>query len=373
MNALVNGRILQEHGVLCGQTLRFSDKICEICAAPQAGDTVIDAGRRYISPGLIDIHIHGYRGDNASDGDAQGLLRMGEALLENGVTAFLPTTMTLPLPALRRAFAAIRQAQGQTGFAGAQALFCHAEGPFINPLKKGAQAESAILPPDAALLAPDRDVIRLVTLAPEMEGALSCIRALRAAGMRVSIGHTCAGYETAREALRAGCDHFTHLFNAMPPLLHRDPGAVGAALSGSAWCELIADTFHVHPGLFPLLRRAAGERLVLVSDCTRAGGLTDGRYTLGGQEITVRGIECRLRDGTIAGSVLRLNDAVRNYHVHSGAPLHEAVACATIHAARSVGIEGQKGALLPGLDADIVLMDEDARVLGVYTRGVRRL
>lgn len=368
MNALVNGRILQEHGVLCGQTLRFSDKICEICAAPQAGDTVIDAGGRYISPGLIDIHIHGYRGDDASDGDAQGLLRMGEALLENGVTAFLPTTMTLPLPALRRAFEAIRQARKEAD--GAQILFCHAEGPFINPLKKGAQAESAILLPDATLLTPYRDIIRLVTLAPEMPGGMDCIRALRAAGMRVSIGHTNADFDTARQALDAGCDRFTHLFNAMPPLLHRAPGAVGAALSGSAWCELIADGFHVHPGLFPLLRRAAGERLVLVSDCTRAGGMPAGRYTLGGQEITVRGVECRLRDGTIAGSVLRLNDAVRIYQRHSGAPLHEAVACATIHAARSVGIENQKGALLPGLDADIALFDEDMNAHGVFLRGI---
>lgn len=376
MNAIVNGRILTENGVLCGKTLRFAEKIAEICDLPQPGDDVTDAHGLYVSPGFIDVHIHGYLGADASDGDEAGLRRMAEGLLQNGVTGFLPTTMTVPRAELKAAFAAIRRLQRESAagdFPGAQILGCHAEGPFINAKKKGAQPESAILPPDAGLFTEDRDVIRLVTLAPEMDGALETIKKLREMGLRVSIGHTEATFEQARAALMAGADHFTHVFNAMPPLHHREPGAVGAALSAGGFVELIADAFHVSPALYPVLRACAGERLVLITDCTRAGGMQDGKYTLGGQEITVSGVECHLQDGTIAGSVLKMNKAVQNYQKFSHAPMFEAVACATIHPARSLGLDKTLGALQPGYASNVLLLDENVEIHGVWRQGARKI
>ncbi len=376
MKAIVNGRILLPDREVTGRALLFDEKIAGIADDVPEGCERIDAAGRYIAPGLIDVHIHGYLGADASDGDAQGLRTMAAGILQNGVTGFLPTTMTVPWHALEKAFDAIRalMAESQTpAFQGAQALGCHAEGPFINPRRKGAQDESAIIAPDAEKLLPHADVIRLVTLAPEMPGALDCIRRLKD-HMRVSIGHTDADYETASAALDAGASHFTHTFNAMTGLSHRSPGAVGAALSrDSAFCELIADTFHVHGAVFPILRKCKGGRLVLITDCTRAGGLADGQYELGGQPIYVRGIECRLADGTIAGSVLKLNDAVRNYRAHTGAPMYEAVACASLHPARAIGVDARKGALLEGRDADIILLDEDCRVHGVWIAGRRKI
>ncbi|MBQ9197455.1 MAG: N-acetylglucosamine-6-phosphate deacetylase [Clostridia bacterium] len=371
MKAIVNGKILLPQGELQDQALIFDQTILDICQQPPAGCEVIDAGGLYVSPGFVDVHIHGYRGADASDGDVEGLRRMARGILANGVTSFLPTTMTVSWEELKAAFAAIRAFMPESAapeFDGAQALGCHAEGPFINPNKKGAQAEGAILPPDAQKLLAHSDIIRLVTLAPEMPGALECIGAVRGS-MRVSIGHTDASYEQAMAGLAAGADHFTHTFNAMTGLVHRSPGVVGAALASGGYAELIADTFHVHPAAFTVMRRCKGDHLLLITDCTRAGGLADGQYTLGGQPIFVKGIECRLADGTIAGSVLRMNDAVRNYRDHTGAPMHEAVACASLYPARSIGAEASKGSLDPGKDADILLLDGDCRVRRVWRKG----
>ncbi len=373
MKALINGRILLPDQEVLGQALLFDDRILGLAPAPPADAEIVDAEGRVISPGFVDVHIHGYLGEDASDGSPEKLRRMAEGIVRNGVTSFLPTTMTLPWPELEKAFDAIRSLFPETrsaDFPGAEILGCHAEGPFINPRKKGAQSEDAILPPDADRILPHADLIRLITLAPEMPGAMACIGRL-CGRMAVSLGHTDADFETARQALLAGADHFTHTFNAMTGLNHRNPGAVGAALTGSAWCELIADTFHVHPALFSLMRACAGDRLVLITDCTRAGGLGDGEYTLGGQPIYVEGIACRLKDGTIAGSVLKMNEAVRNYRDHAGVPLYEAVACASAHPAASIRMADRKGSLLPGRDADILLLEEDCSVHAVWRRGSR--
>lgn len=377
MRAMINGRILLPDREVTGQALLFEEQISRMVPDGEIpGDTeIIDAEGLYVSPGFVDIHIHGYLGEDISDGKPEGLRRMAEGILKNGVTSFLPTTMTVPWPEIVRALENIRAMMEETASPDvpvAEILGAHAEGPFINPKRKGAQAEDAILPPEAEKMMPFADVTRLITLAPEMPGGLDCVRKLKDL-MAVSIGHTDADYQTAILGLEAGADHFTHLFNAMTGLNHRNPGAVGAALIKGGWCELIADTFHVHPELYPLLRRCAGDRLVLITDCTRAGGMGDGEYELGGQPIFVEGIACRLRDGTIAGSVLKMNDAVRNYRDYGSVPLYEAVACASQHPAASIRMEKKKGSLLPGRDADILLMDEDCRIHGVWKSGMRMI
>ncbi len=374
MKAIINGRILLPDREIRGKALVYRESVAEITGPENVrAEEIIDAEGAYVSPGLIDTHIHGYMGDDASDGEAAGLLRMAERLAGNGVTAFLPTTMTVPRDQLDKAFRQIRRAaaeSGKPGFRGAEIAGCHAEGPFINPARKGAQAAGAIQPPDPAWIMAYADVIRVMTFAPEIQGAEEMIRAVSGDGrIRLSIGHTDADFKEAERAVSLGAERFTHLFNAMPPMHHRRPGTVGAALSGNARAEVIADGFHVHPGLFPMLHRTLGERLVLVTDCLRAGGMPDGDYTLGGQAFTLRGIECRLADGTIAGSVLKMNEAVRNYRDFAGIPMYEAVRAGSLNAAESAGLAETRGSLEPGKQADIVLMDGNCRVIRTIVRG----
>ena len=370
--AIINGRILLPDAEIAGKALLFDETIIGI-ADDAAGAEIIDAAGAYVSPGLIDVHTHGYQGADVSDADKDGIRNMAKGFLQNGVTAFLPTTMTVAWDTLETVFGQIRELMPESrrgDFPGAEILGCHAEGPFINPGKKGAQAESAILPPDAGKILPWKDVIRVITFAPEMPGGEAFIRTLKEkTDIRLSIGHTGANFDQAMAAIALGASRTTHTFNAMTPLHHRDPGVVGAALSSDVYAELIADTFHVNKGLFPLMRKAKGNRLVLITDSVRATGMPDGKYTLGGQEFTLKGIECRMADGTIAGSVLKLNEAVRNYRDFGGVPMHTAVRAASLNAAESAGLEKSKGSLEAGKDADITLLGENCRVLRTIVRG----
>lgn len=375
VKALINGTILHEGQEIAGKALLFDQQILGIVAMDEVPDTAerIDAKGQYISPGLIDLHIHGYLGEDASDGELDGLLKVAKHLPENGVTGFLPTTMTVSWDEVEQALDNIRTLKTMSeedAFTGSQVLGAHAEGPFINPKRKGAQAEEHILAPDAERMLKHKDIVRLVTMAPEMPGGLDFIREIRKhSDMVVSIGHTDASFELVMEAIHAGASYVTHLFNAMTALGHRAPGVVGAALSAKVYTELIADTFHVHQGLYPLLHQVKGKALVLVTDCTRAGGLGDGEYTLGGQAIFVKGVECRLADGTIAGSVLRLNEAVRNLRDHGGLSTAQAVLHASLIPARAIGLDERKGSLHTGKDADIVLFDQNMQAQLSFVRG----
>ncbi len=365
MKAIVNGKIILPDSIVEGRALLFDEKIIGLSETVPEGAEIIDAKGRYVAPGLVDIHIHGYLGEDTSDGSVEGIRKMAEGIVKNGVTAWLPTTMTVSYDDLRRAFNAVRTLMDKKNNPrGAQIMGVHAEGPFINPSKKGAQAVEYIRPADAPFLIENSDVIRIVTIAPEMPGALDCIREVtEKTNILVSMGHTAANYETAKAGIEAGVRHATHLFNAMTPLNHRDPGVVGASLADDrVSTELIADTFHISPDLFGLVAKVKGDNLILITDCTRAGGLADGEYTLGGQPIFVKGIECRLADGTIAGSVLKLNNAVRNMREHTNLPLEQIVRMASINAAKCIGLDKTKGSLEAGKDADIILADENFAV-----------
>lgn len=367
MRAIINGKIVLPDRVEEGAALVFDRKIEGVVAPEQlpSDAEIIDAQGSYVLPGLIDMHIHGYLGEDASDGSAEGLKIMAEGVAKNGVTGFLPTTMTVSYDELRAAFAQIRSAMALSEsdqWQGAQVLGVNAEGPFICPAKKGAQAGEHIRKGDAAFLQEYIDILRVFTIAPEMPDNLSCIREM-AGKTLISMGHTNAGFAEAKAGIDAGVRHVTHLFNAQTPLLHRDPGVVGAALTDErVSCELIADTFHVSRDLYPLVHRMKGDMLVLITDCTRAGGLADGEYSLGGQPIFVKGIECRLADGTIAGSVLKLNHAVRNYMRYGKVSIWEAVNAASLTPAKRIGVDARKGSLEQGKDADIVLCDDALEV-----------
>ena len=380
MKAIVNGRILLPDAEVSGKALLFDRKIIGIVEENEAraqADEIIDAEGKYVAPGLVDVHIHGYLNQDTSDANPDGVRLMAKGVLENGVTSFLPTTMTVEWDTLESVFTQLRSLMAESqsdDFNGAEILGCHAEGPFINPAKKGAQKGECILTPDPNKVLPYQDVIRVITFAPEMPGGDAFIRTLREkTDIVLSIGHTGANYDQAMHAVRLGASHITHTFNAMSGLMHRDPGVVGAALTTDVYCELIADTFHVNKGIFPLMVKVKGDRLVLITDCTRAGGMADGEYTLGGQPIFVQGIECRLADGTIAGSVLRLNAAVRNVKRYASLPMYQAVRLASLNAAESAGVSGAKGSLTPGKDADVILMDENCDVSAAFVRGILKM
>ncbi len=366
MKAVVNGKIILPDRVVEGKALLYDEKIRGIVNVSEIGDAeVFDAEGKYVAPGLIDMHIHGYLGEDASDGSEAGLVKMAEGIAKNGVTAWLPTTMTVSYEQLRTAFELARRLmKKENNPKGAQILGVNAEGPFINAAKKGAQAEEHIKPADAAFLKEYADVVRIFTVAPEVNDNLKVIREMASdTDMKISIGHTAATCEQAMEAFDAGVSHATHLFNAMTAMGHRDPGVVGAVLSCErVSAELIADTFHISPALYGLVERLKGDNLVLVTDCVRAGGMPDGEYDLGGQTVYLRGIECRLADGTIAGSVLRLNEAVRNFLRHTDLPIWKVVRMASLNPARRIGVSECKGALTVGHDADWILADEEFNV-----------
>ena len=366
MKYIVNGRIILPDGILENEVLAFDQKIVGLTDKSQIPPDaeIIDANGGFVSPGLVDIHIHGYLGEDTSDGNAEGIKKMANGIMKNGVTSWCPTTMTVSEEEICEALNVVRSLKEESrDWDGAEILGVNLEGPFINPKKKGAQAESHIKAPDAKFIIDNSDIIRLATIAPEMEGGCAAIEEIcEKCDVRVSVGHTDATFEEAIAGIDAGASHITHLFNAQTPLHHRNPGVVGAALLRDVSTELICDTFHIHKGLFELIAKIKGEKLVLITDCTRAGGMPDGEYTLGGQKIIVNGIECLLEDGTIAGSVLKLNDAVKNVWANSNIPLFTIVAAASLNPAKAIGAAERKGSLEAGKDADIIITDDDFNI-----------
>ena len=361
MKCIIGAKILLPDSTVEGKALLFDEKIIGVVSESDipAEAEVISADGCYVAPGLVDVHIHGYLNEDASDGRAEGIRKMAEGVMKNGVTTFLPTTMTVSMEELETALDAVRSLKAESvSWNGAYIAGVHAEGPFINENKKGAQAAEHIKRPDADWIIANKDIIKLCTIAPETEGGYEAIKKIREnSDVRVSVGHTDATFEEAMKAFECGATHVTHLFNAQTPLHHCKPGVVGAGLASNAYTELIGDTFHVHPGLFQMVANCKGDKLVLITDCTRAGGMPDGEYTLGGQKIFVKSIQCLLEDGTIAGSVLKLNEAVKNMRAHTTLPLHKIVAAASLNPANAIGIGDRKGSLEAGKDADIIITD----------------
>lgn len=330
-----------------------------------------DAEGCYLIPGLIDVHTHGAMNEDASDGKPEGLVKMSRYYAAGGVTSWCPTTMTLKEPELTRAMEAIRAFERPAG--GAKVAGVHLEGPFLSLKKCGAQNPDNLHAPDAGLFhrlnEASGGLVRLVTVAPEEPGAIPFIREV-SQSCTVSLGHTTADYDTAMAAYEAGASHATHLFNAMPPLNHREPGVVAAASDAGATVELITDGFHIHPAVIRLVHRLFGEKLALISDSLRCAGMPDGDYELGGLPITLTGGVARLRgSSTLAGSSIHLMDGLRRA-VRFGVPLEAAVLAATAAPARAIRRENEIGALRPGMAADFVLLDGELQVQAVYVDGV---
>ena len=344
------------------------------------GEEVIDCQGAYAIPGLIDLHFHGCMGDDFCDGTKDAIRRIAEYEASVGVTAIAPATMTLPveeLEAILRAAAEYREEAGkEEAGTGADLVGVNMEGPFISKVKKGAQDERNILPCDVEVarrfLEASKGLVKFIGIAPEeSENAIAFIEEMKDQ-VHISLAHTNAAYDRAKEAFDAGASHAVHLYNAMPAFTHRAPGVVGAvADSPSVMAELICDGVHIHPavvrGTFQML---GADRMILISDSMRATGMPDGRYTLGGLDVDVKGNRAVLvSDGALAGSATNLMDCMRTAVKKMGIPLETAVACASINPAKSLGVEAERGSLAEGKKADIVLLDEELELKSVIKDG----
>ena len=331
---------------------------------------VIDAKGKYVSPGFIDIHIHGSGGYDTMDATQAALKTISTTIAANGVTAYLPTTMTMDRDSIYSALNAVREAMSLE-IRGAKILGVHMEGPFINEKYKGAQKADNIIKPDYNIIKDYLDIIKIITLAPERDENHSFIKKVKDnSKITLSIGHSDASYEETIKAIEHGITHATHTFNAMTPLNHRKPGIVGAIFTSDITCELIADTIHVHPAIFNMLINIKHkDKIVLITDSMRAGCMKSGIYELGGQEVTVRNGAAKLQNGILAGSVLTLNKGVKNMLKHSGLEIYEAVAMATLIPAKVINVDNKKGSLEVGKDADIVIFDAEIDVFFTIVEG----
>ena len=343
-----------------------------------AGATELNATEKTAIPGFIDIHIHGAGGRDVMEGDGDALGVVTRKVVEFGTTSLLATTVTAAPDATIRATAAISlyiTQQHAAKESRAEVLGIHFEGPFISKERRGVHPVEWIQPPSQDLLnrflQAAEGKARLITIAPEVLGAAACIKAAHEAGLVVSVGHTDANYEQTRNAIAHGARSATHTYNAMRPFTHRDPGVIGAVLtSPEINAELIADGVHVEEGAMKLLLKAKGyERVTLVSDGLSATGMPDGKYMLGGFEVTVTNGVCRNAAGILAGSTLTLDRALRNI-VNLGVPLADAVRMLTLNPASLLGVEFKKGSLRVGADADVLLLDQSLRVTDVWARGL---
>jgi N-acetylglucosamine-6-phosphate deacetylase len=364
----LKGNVLGAQGLVAG-AIEFDGqgRVLRITGSPVDERAARESNQPLILPGFIDLHVHGGGGRDIMDG-GDAAARVAECHAAHGTTALLATTMTAPFADLEAAFSGLRANQERSPRA-SRVLGVHLEGPYINAGKLGAQPDFARPVSLEELgrlnsLAP----IRLITLAPEVAGNMEDIRALVDAGYVVQIGHTAGTYEQGAEALSRGARGFTHLFNAMSGLHHRAPGMVGAALAHARYAEVIPDLLHVHPGALRVALRAI-PCLYCVTDSTSATGMPDGEYRLGRQTVTKCLGGVRLADGTLAGSTLTMDLALRNLVGPLEMGLAEASARVSTHAADYLGLP-DRGRLAPGAWADAVVLDRDLNIKDVYVEGV---
>ncbi|QKO29872.1 N-acetylglucosamine-6-phosphate deacetylase [Caproicibacterium lactatifermentans] len=336
------------------------------------GDDCRDCSGCVVSPGFVDIHIHGCVGADTCDGTREAIGKMAAHLLTEGVTSFCPTTMTVPLTQIRKALSVVRDCMEHPP-KGAAVCGANLEGPYISAERRGAQKETDIRKPDwkefRELYQESGGIIKLIDMAPECEGGQEFIRYV-SPYCRVSLAHTEADYGTAKQAFQNGITHVTHLFNAMTGLHHRKPGAVGAVFDDSSVrAELICDGFHIAPAVLRIAFRQLGEdRTVIISDSMRAAGMPDGESELGGQKVFVKNGQARLVDGTIAGSTANLHQEVKNL-IRSGIPVRQAIKSATMNPAREIGLEQEIGSIQVGKRADLVIMNQNWDIAAVIHNG----
>ena len=372
--AFLNAKIYFEGEGLLTSDLVFDDKILadKIDGTEEVISLPDDA---VVLPGFIDQHIHGAGGADAMDGTLDALKTIATTVASEGTTAFLATTMTQSVENITTALTAVKDYKAKNYADGAEILGVHLEGPFIAASMKGAQPLEYVASPDIEVFdnynKASGNNIKIVTLAPEVDGADKLIEHLASNGIVASIGHTAAKCASVRSAIRAGAKNITHTYNAQSPLHHREIGVVGSAmLYDELATELIADTIHVSvPAMQLLAKNKPNGKLVLITDAMRAKGLADGESELGGQVVIVKNGEARLVDGTLAGSVLRMNRAVQNFVEKVGISFLKAVDCATINPAKSLGVDDIMGSIKVGKLANFTVLNSNYDVLYTIRNG----
>lgn len=340
----------------------------------EAGGETVDASGLMAIPGLIDVHFHGCMGQDFCNGTEEAIRTLASYEASQGVLGICPATMTYPeekLDTIADAAAAWVAAGAHPGCADLVGI--NMEGPFISPNKVGAQNPDYVQAPDVAMFRRVQErsggLFKLVTLAPEIDGALEFVDELKDE-VSVSVGHTCATYDEAAAAFARGAREVTHLWNAQPPLHHRDPGVIGAAADyDHVRVELICDGVHIHPAAIRATFKLFAGRVVMIADSMEATGLDDGEYALGGQKVFVHGNLATLESGTIAGSATNLFDCLRFAVLKARIPLSEAVMASTLTPARAIGVDDRYGSIECGKVANVVLVDDELNIHGIYLRG----
>jgi len=368
-NIILEDRIINNGSLIFSEAEAEIEKVAAYNLSEEAEMEVIDARGGYLAPGMIDTHIHGGGGFDTMDASTEALNKISKVLASHGVTSFLPTTMTMARDKIQAALQNIRQAKKE-GTDGARVLGTHVEGPFISPDYIGAQNSENLIKPELELLRDFYDVVEIVTMAPEVEGALALIEELNEHKITASAGHSAATYEEFQQAYQAGMDHFTHLYNAMTGLHHRKPGLVGAAFDSEATVELIVDLIHHHQAVDRFTIQAKGvDSVILVSDGMEATGLEEGEYELGGQKVIVKDGAARLESGVLAGSVLTLDQAVRNLLEVTDLTVPEIFRMVTLNPAEKLNLAHKLGRLKSGYQADLVLFDQNFKVQKTFVKG----
>ena len=374
---VVGGRLITDSGIIENGMIILRGGLIVHVGARETGlgpdGKVIDARGSYVSPGFIDLHVHGAAGGNFLEGGREAVTRIAAAHARYGTTGLLATLGMAPLESIEKGITRLREvvAAGDGG----TILGINLEGPYLNPVRCGAHPVNHLRKPDrdelSALLDLAGGCVKIVTLAPELEGARELIELLRERAIVPAAGHSSASLEEARSAFSAGVCYATHLFNGMSGVHHRDPGLAAAVLMDKrVTAELIVDGIHVHPLMAKMALMLKGARgIVLVTDCMDALDSGADEFVIGGQRVSLRGGAPRLDDGTLCGSILTMNRAIMNMRRYTGAPLEEIIALATINPARVLGLDGQKGALAPGRDADLVIFDDDLAVKTTVING----
>ncbi|WP_297419914.1 N-acetylglucosamine-6-phosphate deacetylase [Clostridium sp.] len=368
-----NCNIIYLDKIETGSILIENGCIKELNPTNYSDENILDAKGLYISPGFIDVHIHGAGGCDTMDGTSESINTISKTIVKHGTTSFTPTTMTVSIEDIRKSLDAVKNVK-EKGAGGAHVLGAHLEGPFVSPKAIGAQNPNYILSPSIStyneIVKDYEDIIVSITLAPEIEGAKELIKYLSSKGIVCSLGHTSATYEEAMEAIECGACHSTHLFNAMTPLTHRNPGVVGAIFDSTVTTETISDGIHIsYPALRIAYKQKGTDNVLLISDAMMACCMPNGDYSLGRQKVIVNDGEARLENGALAGSVLTLDKAVRNVYKNSNLPLYEIIKMASYNSAKHCKVDDHKGQIKEGYDADLILFDNDINIKKAFVSG----